>query len=281
MIELDITGGLGNQMFQYACARALQLKKGERILRINTNLFKSDGYGRSYSLDSCNLPSGSIEVVDRPAKLVWFLGGLANHADGFVYSLFKTFGLYIWKSRNYRIIECKGKNAVIFGYFQSEKYFKDYSDIVREELKISKPISKENQRWIDEISGTNSVCLHIRRGDYLKENLIMCDERYYRNGVEYLKNSIENPTFFVFSDDIDWVKENFKDPSFRYVDNKNSDYDELRLMYSCKHFIMSNSSFSWWAQYLSDNKGKIVIAPPKWMPTDPVSDIYMDEWVIL
>ena len=279
MIELMITGGLGNQMFQYACARALQLENNDDF-QMNTGLFGADRFGRSYSLEACSIPD-EVRIVDRPAMMLKLLGGVSNYAEELVFSIMKHFGVYIWKGRTYKELDCGKKKNILFGYFQSEKYFSEHSEIIKKELKISKPISEENKLWIDEINRTNAVCLHIRRGDYLKENLIVCDLDYYKNAVAYMKEHLADPRFFVFSDDIEWVKANLRDPAFRYVDNNNVDYDELRLMYHCKHFIMSNSSFSWWAQYLSDNEDKIVIAPPRWMPDDSVPEIYMDSWLVL
>ena len=279
MIELIITGGLGNQMFQYACARQLQLEHNDE-LRLNVNMFSVDRFGRKYSLDACSIPN-TISVINRSARMVRILGGISNYAENKMFSVMKHFGVYIWKGRTYQKLDCDKKNNILFGYFQSEKYFTKYSDTIKKELKISKLISDENRRWIAEIEDVNSVCLHIRRGDYLKENLIVCDLDYYKNAVTYMKEHLDNPLFFVFSDDIIWVKANFHDSAFRYVDNDNVDYDELRLMYHCKHFIMSNSSFSWWAQYLSDNESKIVIAPPRWLPDGCTHEIYMDNWVVL
>ncbi len=281
MIELGITGGLGNQMFQYACARALQLELGKEQLIININLYKIDKFGRRFSLNACNIPRNSVRIVNKSAKIWWLLGSLGKPFDVCIYNILKLFGIYIWKNLNYRKLECKGDCVILFGYFQSEKYFKKYANIIRDELKIIGPLSEHNKRLIDKIRNNNSVCIHIRRGDFVKEGLVMCDNQYYRNGIDYIKNNVSDPKFFIFSDDIKWVKENFLDESFEYVDANNNDYDDIRLMYNCKHFIMSNSTFSWWAQYLSDYQDKIVIAPPKWLPNNSVTDIYLDSWTIL
>ncbi len=280
MIELVITGGLGNQMFQYACARNIQLEKNEEKLLINTYLYRKDTYGRRYSLDSCNI-SNDVETVEYKAYGFKLVGGIANIAENIVYSIAKYFGVYMWKSRKYRNLDCVGDKVVLYGYFQSEKYFIHNADKIKKELKISKAISTTNCEWLNRIQNVNAVCLHIRRGDYLREGMVVCDKNYYLSAIDYMKEHVQNPVFFIFSDDMSWVKENYSDESFVFVDNNNPDYEELRLMYNCKHFILSNSSFSWWAQYLSDNDEKIVIAPSKWMPGDPFYDIYMDNWIII
>lgn len=113
----------------------------------------------------------------------------------------------------------------------------------------------------------NSVCVHIRRGDFLKNsnNLSVCHEKYYLNAMEFIEDKVDNPIFYIFSDDILDVKNNFKFLGKRiiYVEGKRNDYEEFRLMYNCKHFIISNSTFSWWSSYLGGGDG-IVIAPKKW-----------------
>ena len=131
--------------------------------------------------------------------------------------------------------------------------------------------------------------MHIRRGDYLSpkyKHLNVCDYQYYFESMNYIISKLNNPTFFIFSntsDDLDWIKENYSLPGkIVYVKNDNPDYEELRLMYSCKHFIISNSTFSWWAQYLSNNSG-IVIAPEIWnrLNHDGIADLYMPNWITM
>ena len=110
----------------------------------------------------------------------------------------------------------------------------------------------------------------------------MCDLPYFHKAIDIMKNRLNNPVFYLFSDDIDWAKSHLKNEEINFVDEKTKDYEQLRLMYNCKHFIMSNSTFSWWAQYLSENPDKIVIAPAKWMPYDTEKrDIYQDNWILI
>ena len=131
------------------------------------------------------------------------------------------------------------------------------------------------------MKSTNSVCVHIRRGDYTYlKNYQVCSIAYYLKAMEIMKGKIKEPKFYIFSDDIEWVKKNIDfDVDVTYIDKNNTSYEELRLMYSCKHFIISNSSFSWWAQYLSTNKNKVVISPNIWyqnknQPQDMILDYF-------
>ena len=140
---------------------------------------------------------------------------------------------------------------------------------------------------LEEIKSCNGVCLHIRRGDYFSPQYInthaVCDERYYAEAVSQAKEMIENPVFFVFSNDhesLEWIKQNYSFPpvDIRYVDLANPDYEELRLMKACKHFIISNSTFSWWAAVLSEeSSSKMVWAPKVWVKGSPCT-LNMDSW---
>lgn len=118
-------------------------------------------------------------------------------------------------------------------------------------------------------------------------HLEVCNKDYYEKAIKMISSQIENPTFFIFSnthEDLVWIRKNYNIPQNSvYVDLNNPDYEELRLMYNCKHFILSNSSFSWWAQYLSESKNKIIIAPKIWDKRKGIdfSDIYMPEWIII
>ena len=137
---------------------------------------------------------------------------------------------------------------------------------------------------IQQIENSNSVCVHIRRGDYIGSSFDICTEAYYQKGMDIIASKVENPTFYIFSnssEDLQWIKENYHfSYDLVYVDLNNCDYEELRLMYTCKHFIISNSTFSWWGAYLSTNEEKVVIAPSKWnQDYKVVEDLYLDHWI--
>ena len=145
-------------------------------------------------------------------------------------------------------------------------------DQIKKELHVRKEPSDKNKEKIEELQQCNAVCVHIRRGDYVSNEknraLVVCDETYYKRGMEYIAERVENSVFYIFSDnlqEINWIKENYHfDYNVQYIELNNLDYEELRLMYQCKHFIIANSTFSWWGAYLSANEDKVIIAPATW-----------------
>lgn len=182
----------------------------------------------------------------------------------------------------------------VFGFFQTEKNFSEIGSEIRKELQVKTVPSVANQEMMKRIRSCEAVCLHIRRGDYLNEKwkcLQVCDFEYYNNAVNVILERTVDPTFFIFSnthDDLVWIRKNYhfydkrngKQIKAIYIDLNNPDYEELRLMYSCKHFIISNSTFSWWAAYLSDNDNKIVCAPKRWnLAMDNGDNVYLDGWI--
>ena len=180
----------------------------------------------------------------------------------------------------YKRINCKGRKSFIYGYFQAEKFFEKYSDEIKSELRVK--LCNINSAFYEKIKDTNSVCIHVRRGDYCKHNMLICDMTYFECAINIMRDRLFKPEFFLFSDDIEWAKDNFKNNRIIFVDEKTKDFEQLRLMYSCKHFIISNSTFSWWAQYLSESLDKVVIAPAKWMPYDTEKrDIYQENWILI
>lgn len=188
----------------------------------------------------------------------------------------------------------KASDKFVFGFFQTENNFLPIADVIRKELKVKDIPSKENVNMIKLIQSVNAVCLHIRRGDYLNSRwkmLQICTFEYYNNAINIVLEKVENPVFFVFSNthsDLEWIRENYhfrdnrgnREIKLVYVDLANPDYEELRLMYSCKHFIISNSTFSWWGAWLSDNLNKIVCAPERWnLAIDNDYKIYCENWI--
>lgn len=287
MIIVKFNGGLGNQLFQYAFGRALQLKYNDTYA-IDVEEFRRS-YGhvpRHYSLEPFNLPSVVSVLPIKDSKSLLFFKVFHKINRKLNSSLARLFNVYWWRSPVFKdlgIKDTKVKKCYFYGYWQSEKYFGDYKDIIKKELKVKTPIIDECKPYADLIKNSNAVCLHIRRGDFVKEGMIICDIDYYQRGIDYISQHTENPRFFIFTNDNEWVKQNIKLPEDSvFVDVADPDYEVLRLMYMCKHFVISNSSYSWWGQYLSENPDKIVIAPSKWSLVWPNErSMYQDSWVVL
>lgn len=317
MIDLIIKDGLGNQMFQYAFARCLQqIYKNKGInetLIINPyfirNNIVADTDNRYMSIQHFKLNNSIIFAGSKYQKMLYYLFKLQilfatdvrrlylwrikhqkdDSEDLYLHrtkrGVFYTYGAY----SQYPVMLPKCKYKHIFGYFQSEYNFKPVADIIKEEFIVKDEPSEDNRKMLLQIHSCNSVCLHIRRGDYLNNrwrNLRICDFDYYKKAMNYILQKVDNPTFFVFSnthEDIEWIKGNYHfgdNVDLVYVDLSNPDYEELRLMSSCKHLIISNSTFSWWGAYLCNNPNKIVVAPPRWnLASDNDWMIYQKEWI--
>lgn len=316
MISKHIIGRLGNQMFQYATVRAFQLKyrPNENILLDFSEVYAKDNENYKEELTDFNIApiiKGRIKL-DFTQKFLYNYSNFIKfyHAfiDKFNYSVeynrrlykfekknenkFNKYGLYSFRLGYYPFENCKRKNIVFYGTFESPKYFNDIKEILQKEFTPKYGILNKNKNLYEEIEKTNSVCVTIRRGDFVtdphfRKNLYVCDEKYFDSAMKLMKKKIKFPTFFIFSDDIEWCKKNMKFPKNVYFESGDDPtWEKLRLMYSCKHFIISNSTFSWWAQYLSRNNDKVVIAPSRWgnlsYKGDNVkTDIYEDCWEIV
>lgn len=322
MLTLIIKDGLGNQMFQYAFARQLQYlyeQQGtEEPIVINPYFIDhTHATGNDYRTMSIQHLRLNDRVTVMPAEeqkgdmrrfrlralwasglwgsIRWRLLKQYDYSEAFYLrrqqeGVYYPYGPY----PEYPIILSPRRNKYIFGFFQTERNFADVTSLLKEELKVKEAPSAANSAMLEQMAGVNTVCLHIRRGDYLNpqwKNLQICDYDYYNRAINYLLDHVADPMFYVFSNshqDLEWIRENyhFMDESgsreirLVYVDLDNPDYEELRLMYSCKHFIISNSTFSWWGAWLSDHTGKIVCAPRRWnLSHQDDHRIYLKDWV--
>jgi hypothetical protein len=289
MVVVEIVGGIGNQMFQYAMAYALSKRLGV-TMKLDLSTFEYYDLHK-YGLNVLNISCS----VAGPEEIFY-----VKHApQGIKERILKKFfskkfnNIYIEKNLLFdkKITKIKG-NYYLMGYFQCEKYFSEYGDSIRNEFRISINPNSANLSISEDINANlNSVSLHIRRGDYLHNpnaNKIhgVLNFNYYHQAISYLESQLENLKIYVFSDDIEWVKENLVlGHPVIYVDINNSDtnYEDLRLMSLCKHNIIANSSFSWWGAWLNNNPNKIVIAPKQWF-ADPIKngeakDIVPENWI--
>lgn len=283
MVIIKICEGLGNQFFQYALYRSLQEMGKDVSLDISWYDRNSRKSNRKFLLDIYNTKLEFCNQVYRKK--------LAN-AD------YNIFCKITQKIVGKKLTHYKEKSPSIFdediflldnvyldGYWQSEKYFAHIGNIIRNELTLECGLDNKNQKLKLYIESTNSIGVHIRRGDYLKHTSMygnICNEEYYSRAIEYVLEHIDNPCFFAFSDDVDWSTNFFskyKNVELVDINGQEKSFYDLYLMSLCKHNIIANSSFSWWASWLNKNPNKFAIAPGKWLNNFNATDIECSYWI--
>lgn len=291
MIIVNVLGGLGNQMFTYACGRRLAEKFHTELL---LNLSSVNNYRWSYALDKFNIRA---EVNNRINTRLFEIGGsITNRLLGRK-TMVSIKGIKpVWEYKaafNPEIIDLHD-NVFLDGYWASEKYFKDIADILRNEFTLREAISRNTMLWEDKIKSEEMpISLHIRRGDYLESDInrqiyAQVPVSYYYNGIELIRKNADISALFVFSNDIDWCKEMFKfDIPVYYVTGNDEfhGYEDMYLMSLCKHNIVANSTFSWWGAWLNRYKEKVVICPKKFFNISDIwhdsTDTWPEEWIQL
>ncbi|WP_147204902.1 alpha-1,2-fucosyltransferase [Segetibacter aerophilus] len=288
MIISKITSGLGNQLFQYAVAKSLSLKH-KTSLFFDLSYYKSTyetDTARSFKLhhfdiDYKTLNTSPLVYLSKATKL------FPNRSCQPFFLLLKE------KHFHYdeQVVKAKSTCITLDGFWQSEKYFADATEAIRRELIFKDAATSSLNDYKGQIEkAVNPVSIHIRRGDYVShpefsKSFGFIGLEYYEQAVSYIKTKVENPTFFVFSDDKEWVKKSFKLPGsnvFVETAGEDSDVIELQLMSLCTHHIIANSSFSWWGAWLNNNKNKIVISPASWYKNKPdwnTKDLLPASWV--
>ncbi len=287
MIIIKLVGGLGNQMFQYALGRHLALLN-------NTKLYLDITHYETDTLRKYELSCFDIQAKIADKQMLDDFTQYPHHLSRWQ----RLCQYYILGRRNLMITEphfqyAEGiagnykENIYLAGYWQSEKYFKAVETLIRKDVMLVKPLTFKAQEFERIIKSKNSVSLHIRRGDYIANATVLevhgvCSLNYYQQSIELIKQRIEKPTFFVFSDDITWCKANLQiDSEVVFIENLQYNYEDLRLMSSCQHHIIANSSFSWWGAWLNPNPDKIVIAPKEWFATTErnYQDVIPETWI--
>ncbi|MDP1683935.1 alpha-1,2-fucosyltransferase [Hydrogenophaga sp.] len=284
MIVSRLVGGLGNQMFQYAAGRALALRRGVEF-RIDRRAFLD------YKTHAFGMACFQVELNEAPPHL------LPNPpAEGRVQRWFRKFlptPLKVFAENSFPFdahVLALLDNTYLDGYWQTEKYFCDFADVIRADFTVRHAPSEANHRWLDEIARTHSVSLHIRRGDYVSSPSAatvhgVCDLSYYERALAHIHIATGiDPVLYVFSDDLDWVAANLKLPFQMNLvrDNDSStNYEDLRLMTACRHHIIANSSFSWWGAWMDGRRDSITVAPVRWFAGDTpdARDLVPQRWV--
>lgn len=299
MIIVKMQGGMGNQLFQYALGRSLAhrynvpLKFDIRNYDFNRpgNNTPDKEFNRLYRIDKFNT-KGEIATDEEIKKLaryqkrnrkLWYLYDKFI-ADESIYIQEKFFS---FAEEYYNPPALKANKSIYLdGYWQTEKYFKCIENEIRSELTLKEPPEKKNAEIMDHMNTVNSVCLHVRRGNFIipkyQKHHGLCTPEYYQKAIAIIANKVANPVFFIFSDDPAWAREHMKlQFTTVFIDHNDKDYEDLRLMSSCKNFIIANSSFSWWAAWLSKNKEKVVTVPSQILKKKSMdlSDFAPESWV--
>lgn len=292
MVISQIIGGLGNQMFQYAAGRALSLMNGQRLL-LDLSDFSNYRLHHGFELSRVfNVTAEMAEVSTVHEMLEWRANRLVKKVlrrPQFVWLRGKKFVVephfHYWPGINRVPRDC-----YLVGYWQSEKYFQTHASVIRADFIFKLPLTSRNAELAKQIAQVNAVSLHVRRSDYVKNPKTnathgLCSLEYYQSAIQYVYDRVEEPHFFIFSDDIDWVKDKLKmDRPCHYVDHNQGpeSYNDMRLMSLCRHHIIANSSFSWWGAWLNPNLDKIVAAPKRWFANQTdVRDLLPQGWVKL
>lgn len=288
MIIVEIMGGLGNQMFQYACGKAL-------AERIGTSLYLDLSWfneaNRPLHLDVFNL-----EIRQIPNEKVAYLkkkdikSRIMKLKEKMFFRGIRVFSeqMSCYDER----VELVEDNTLLRGYWQSEKYFRDITAQLKKDFCFRRIFTENTVRWEREIlNEANAVALHVRRGDYI--NLEDCKKiyaeitpDYYYRAIEYIKKRAEISKIFVFSNDLKWCKENLHfDLPVSFVDGNDEGhgYEDMYLMSICEHNVVTNSTFSWWAAWLNPHSEKLVIRPKEYYKIrdrfHDTSDLWPEKWL--
>ncbi len=287
MIKIKINWWLWNQMFQYAYIKALSLRNNIKF-KLDISWFKN--YFRPFELDILNIERNYCYKKEIPFyENIYSKNKYINFFINKLKILIKKLNPehFIENQFNFNKDFININNWYIEWYFYTEKYFKKYKNQIKQDFKFLKKISNNNIHILNKIKKTNSVGIHVRRWDYIenkKTNKIhwVCNINYYKESINYIEKKINKPRFFIFSDDIEWCKNNLWINWIYIIWNTwEKSWEDMKLMSKCKHNIIANSSFSWWWARLNNNKNKIVIAPKKWLNNKNINtnDVIPNNWI--
>lgn len=279
MIIVRLSGGIGNQLFQYGIGYSLA-KRNNMPLLFDISSFTSKSIRQLLLHELINdLPIISTSILSTLMEPKNFMKRAAKKMLGY-----ETIPKIVEPHAGY----CKEVAFIKYpcylkGSFISYKYFSDYNDEFIHKIGFPEKLKSKAVQSLSKFNKSNLVCISIRRGDFLDySELNVCGRDYYERCISWARKYLDHPEFLFFSDDIDWVKENFVDQDFNYW-NEN-DYHILMKLYAmaqCKHFIISNSSYSWWGAWLNMNEDKVVLCPSKVVADGsfPVNDYYPNTWI--
>jgi hypothetical protein len=271
MVIVKIWGGLGNQLFQYNFGKYLASQLSTKVLYDIQIINNHRGFtprDLNITLINIQLEIASKEDINKMKDCTnGFLSRIERKLAQKFPHLFSSFQV---ESTPHNIIDSHNlkDNCYYDGYWQNYQYLMTMELIFQNEFSLKSPLSENLKESVEKIKSSQSISIHIRRGDYIsiKKNYKfygVCSKIYYENAIQFITRNLFKPTFYIFSDDLSWAKENFIGHQYNFITG-NQPAEDLYLMSLCKHNIIANSTFSWWGAWLNQNAEKIVIAPKQW-----------------
>jgi hypothetical protein len=297
MIIVSVFGGLGNQMFQYACGKAIASKLGVE-LKLDTTFVTDRTPRKDFTYRDYELAVFDVEdELATAAEVRKFIPNLWNSSE-LLRQLYKFKRLLVsrtlytekLKFRYNNEIDLVADNSYLYGYFQTEKYFENLRFELLQRFTLKNPLDENNTLIVKQMQLQNSVSIHVRRGDYTNSPFSLLGvEDYYRKAIDYILSNVDAPVFYIFTNDQEWVEENFKaleiNKTIVTINSGDQSYKDMILMSNCKHNICANSSFSWWGAWLNTNERKIVITPRNWFKSteyvESTYDLIPAKWLSL
>lgn len=289
---VNLIGGLGNQMFQYAFALALKQQYKDEEVKVDISHF--NGYGLHNGFEIDRIFGNTLPIANRKeiARCSYYIPNykLSRLVRKVLPKRKLEFVEKLSESYKYIPSALAAKSSEYFeGYWMSHKFFNPFKTEILRAFTFPSFDTEINRQHETLLNSRDSVTIHIRRGDYLNVPNFqgICDLEYYRKAIIAAKQTIMHPIFFIFSNDMTWCRENlsdlFGDSKVFYVDNnKGKDsYRDMQLMSLGRCNILANSSFSWWAAYLNRREDKIVYVPHKWVNNFDDTDAFVEEWNII
>lgn len=282
MIVVRITGGLGNQFFQYAAAKSLAIKHNVPIGldTISLNGEEKEGhFRRKFKLNRFDVDFERVSL-ERVREYVWISGN--KFVDDYIIKRFGLFEKNVWRDNgNVKDFNSQSGDVCLIGFFANPDYFKGLRKVFLKEFELKD--KRDVEGMLRDIKKCDSVSIHVRRGDLLTlKGAYVLPMGYYKKAIDIVLEGVKNPVFYVFSDDIVWCKKNFGDLNNVVFVEGNDVTEDFELMKNCKNNILANSTLSWWVGYLNSNKNPIVVAPKHFSVfADSISDIQLNDWIVI
>lgn len=277
-------GGLGNQMFQYAFYKSLE-QNGAKV-KADINGYQSYSRHNGFELEKVfniqlnnTVSPFTVKLYD-PLCRQWHIRKIRR--------LLGLKNIHYYQQKSPFLFDpsvYNNKPGLLWGYWQNVNYVNPVAETLKRDFIFKNPLHSRNQSLLDDINRNNSVSIHVRRGDYLKDPLLgeICKLDYYQKAVAFMQEHYSDIRFYIFSDDIKWCQANLQISGTTYISGNfpSDSYMDMQLMSHCNHNIIANSSFSWWAAWLNDNKNKKVIAPAKWFndPEVNTNEVTPSSWL--